>query len=164
MLKKSTVPVKYGLAIATGLVSYFLILSLLDLHVRPIFSLVNGLIMAYGIYQAIKHYKLEKGPAFEYEKGFFAGMFTGFNATLLFTGFFAIYATHLDPDFLPRLISSWMESYHTGISLVVFVVAIMGFATTLVLVLSYMQLFKESWNVKRQKRPIRMQKPIIENA
>ncbi len=149
-MKKSTIPVKYGVLIAIGLIAYFLILSLIGVQTNPVFSLGNGIIVALGLYKAMKDYKLEKGDTFEYQKGFMAGLFTGFNATLIFTIFFAIYVTNINTDFLPEMLANWSSHYHVGVGIVVFVAAIMGFATTFVLTLSFMQLFKDSWNIKKK--------------
>ncbi|WP_299218988.1 DUF4199 domain-containing protein [uncultured Aquimarina sp.] len=149
-MKKSTIPVKYGVMIAIGLIAYFLILSLIGVQTNPIFSLGNGIIVAFGLYKALKDYKLEKGSTFEYQKGFMAGLFTGFNSTLIFTIFFAIYVTNINTNFLPEMLANWSSHYHVGVGIVVFVAAIMGFATTFVLTLSFMQLFKDSWNIKKK--------------
>ncbi|WP_378179449.1 DUF4199 domain-containing protein [Aquimarina sp. SS2-1] len=148
-MKKSTIPVKYGILIAAGLIAYFLLLSLIGVQTNPIFSLGNGIIVAFGLYKAMKDYKFEKGSAFEYQKGFMAGLFTGFNATLIFTVFFAVYVTNINTSFLPEMLANWSSHYHVGVGIVVFVAAIMGFATTFVLTLSFMQLFKDSWNTKK---------------
>lgn len=149
---KSSIPVKYGVAIAAGLIAYFLLLSLFGAHVNPAYSLFNGVIMGYGMFEAIKHYRLQKGDKFKYEKGFTATLLTGFNATIIFTIFFAFYVTELNPNFLDRMINMWITNYNTSVGIVLFVVAIMGFATSLVLTLAYMQLFKNSWNTKRGKK------------
>ncbi|PKV48434.1 uncharacterized protein DUF4199 [Aquimarina sp. MAR_2010_214] len=148
-MKKSTIPVIYGLLIAIGLIAYFLILSLIGVQTEPVFSLGNGIIVALGLYKAMKNYKQEKGSDFEYQKGFMAGLFTGFNATFVFIIFFAIYVTNINTDFLPEMLANWSSHYHVGVGIVVFVAAVMGFATTFVLTLSFMQLFKESWNPKK---------------
>lgn len=149
-MKKSIIPIKYGIILAMSLIAYFLILSLFEGHTNPIFSLGNGIVLGYGLYFTIKNYKKEKGKAFEYGKGFMAGLFTGFNATLIFTVFFAIYVTHINTSFLTEMLSNWSTHYHVGVGIVVFVTAIMGFATTFVLTLSFMQLFKKSWNIKKR--------------
>ncbi|WP_103865217.1 DUF4199 domain-containing protein [Aquimarina sp. I32.4] len=151
-MKKSTIPVKYGILIAVGLVIYFLILSLIGMHTKPVFSIGNGVIMAFGLYNAMKDYKHEKGKEFKYQKGFMAGLFTGFNATILFTMFFAVYVTNINVGFLPEMLANWSSHYHVGVGIVVFVAAIMGFATTFMLTLSFMQLFKESWNSKKNHK------------
>ncbi|WP_024768275.1 DUF4199 domain-containing protein [Aquimarina macrocephali] len=150
-MKKSTIPVIYGLLIAIGLIAYFLILSLIGVQTEPVFSLGNGIIVALGLYKAMKNYKQEKGSDFEYQKGFMAGLFTGFNATIVFIIFFAIYVTNINTDFLPEMLANWSSHYHVGVGIVVFVAAVMGFATTFVLTLSFMQLFKESWNPKKNR-------------
>lgn len=149
-MKKSAIPIKYGVYIAIGLIVYFLILALIGLQTNPIFSLGNGVIVAFGLYYAMKNYKIEKGEAFEYQKGFMAGLLTGFNATVIFTVFFAIYVTNIHTDFLPEMLANWSSHYHVGVGIVVFVAAIMGFATTFVLTLAFMQLLKESWNTKKK--------------
>lgn len=151
-MKTLSIPIKYGLAIAAGLIAYFLILSLFNAHINPIFSLFNGVIMAYGMWESIKHYRLTKGTKFKYQKGFMASLFTGFNASLIFTIFFGIYATELNPEFLDNLITMWRDDYNIGIGIVLFVVAIMGFATSFVLTLAFMQLYKDSWNTKEGKK------------
>ncbi len=150
-MKNLNVPIKYGLLIAVGLIAYFLILSLFNLHIYSLFSLFNGVIMAVGMWLALKAYRSSKGSKFKYQKGFMASLLTGFNATIVFTIFFAFYATELNQDFLNSLINIWPEDYGTSIGIVVFVVAIMGFATSLVLTLAYMQLFKDSWNTTEGK-------------
>jgi len=147
-MKNFSVPIKYGLLIAVGLIAYFLILSLFNVHIHPLFSLFNGVIMAAGMWLALKAYRNSKGAKFKYQKGFMASLLTGFNATIVFTIFFAFYATELNPDFLGNLINMWRTDYGTEIGIVLFVVAVMGFATSLVLTLAYMQLFKDSWNTK----------------
>lgn len=155
-MKKSVIPVKYGALIAVGLIVYFLILSLTEVHTNPVYSIGNGIIVALGLYKAMKDYKHEKGKNFEFQKGFMAGLFTGFNATIIFTVFFAVYVTNINTNFLPEMLANWSSHHHAGVGIVVFVAAIMGFATTFVLTLSFMQLFKESWNLKKKykSRPI----------
>ena len=150
-MSKYSIPVKYGVAIAAGLIAYFLILSLFGVHTNPVFSFFNGVIMAYGMFEAIRHYRLAKGNKFKYQKGFMACLLTGFNATIIFTIFFGIYATELNPDFLQNLITMWKTDYSTNIGIVLFVVAVMGAATSLVLTLAFMQFFKDSWNTREAK-------------
>ena len=148
-MKKLAIPLKYGIFIAIGLIIYFLVLSLIGVQTNPMFSLGNGFIVSIGLFKAMKNYKIEQGQSFEYEKGFMTGLLTGFNATLIFVVFFAIYVTNIDITFLPEMLENWSSHYHVGVGIVVFVAAIMGFATTFVLTLSFMQLLKNSWNIKK---------------
>ena len=77
-----------------------------------------------------------------------AGLITGGVATLIFTLFFAVYSTELQPGFLEELSTKWASTYRSFEAIVFLVVAIMGFTTSLVLTLSFMQLFKTSNTTK----------------
>jgi len=146
---KFILPVRFGIATSGSLIAYFLILSLFELHTNVFYSLFNGIITGFGIYEAIKYLRIENKPTFNYGRGFAAGIVTGFVATLIFTIFFAFYATEINIDFLPELSEQWFKNENTGAGIVFFTVAIMGFATSLVLTLSFMQLFKSSNNLKK---------------
>ncbi|WP_424003168.1 DUF4199 domain-containing protein [Maribacter sp. IgM3_T14_3] len=144
-------PIRFGVAASGSLIAYFLILSLLQLHVNVFYSLFNAVITGFAIYESIKYYKLEKGSTFTYAGGFMAGLITGGVATLIFTFFFALYSTELQPGFLEELSTKWASTYRSFEAIVFLVVAIMGFTTSLVLTLSFMQLFKTS-NTRSIKR------------
>ena len=122
-------------------------LSLFGLHTHPAYSLGNSIIVGFGIYETIRYYKLEQSNAFSYSGGFTVGIVAGFLATLMFTVFFLLYTTEINNDFLLNLLSVFKGDYNVSVGLVTFVVAIMGFATTVVLTLTCMQLFKKSRNI-----------------
>lgn len=151
-MPKIILPIRYGLAIAGALILYFLILSFFGLHIYPLFSLFNGVITGVGIFLAIKVYKSHKGSYFEYSDGFSTGVVTGFIATIVFTIFFGIYAGNINPDFLENIINRWEDTYNTSLGSMIFLVAIFGFATSAILTLTFMQLFKQSWNTKSPKK------------
>jgi len=150
-MKKSSIPVRYGLAISIGLIAYFLICSLFGIHINPIYSLFNNVIMGIGMYTALKQYRLHSDGKFNYQKGFLIGLLTGFYASVIFTIFFAIYSTEINPEFLNQLLPMWRGTYSTSTGMIIFAVAVMGIATTLVLTLTFMQLLKDSWNLKKRK-------------
>ena len=149
-MKQFALPIRFGIATSGSLIAYFLILSLFGLHTNVFYSLFNGVITGFGIYEAIKYYRVREKDNFTYSKGFTAGMTTGFVATLIFTIFFALYSTELNSTFLAELSTVFFEDYKNFEGIVFFTVAIMGFATTLVLTLSFMQLFKVSNNLKKK--------------
>ncbi len=149
-MKQYALPIRFGIATSGCLIAFFLILSLFDLHTNIFYSLFNGLITGFGIYEAIKFFRLKNPEGFGYGGGFMAGMVTGFVATLLFTLFFAFYSTEVNTAFLKELSQVWFKDYGSFEAIVFFTVAIMGFATTLVLTLSFMQLFKASNNMKKK--------------
>ena len=141
-------PIRFGVATSGCLIAYFLILSLLGLHVNVFYSLFNAVITGFAIYEAIKYYKIRKGKDFTYGEGFVAGLVTGGVATFIFTLFFAFYSTELQPGFLEELSTKWASTYQSFEAIVFLVVATMGFTTSLVLTLSFMQLFKKSNSTK----------------
>lgn len=149
-MKKLALPIRLGIVISGCLIAFFLILSLFGLHTKPVFSLFNGIIVGFGIYEAIRYNKLELGDKFSYSAGFTTGIISGFLATLIFTVFFLFYATEVEPSFLSNLLVVFKGDYNVGIGLVTFVVAIMGFATTVVLTLNSMQLLKKSRNIAQK--------------
>ena len=146
------IPILYGIIIATCLAAYFLILSIFGLHINPVYSIFNGVIMAVGLWLALKAYRKSKGNKFKYQKGFSLIFITGINATVIFVIFFGLYATELNPGFLDQLINMWATFYNTTIGIVLFTIALMGISTSIVLALAYMQLFKDSWNTKEGKK------------
>lgn len=149
-MKEYALPIRFGIATSGCLIAYFLILSLFNLHTNVFFSLFNGIITAGGIYEAIKYFKTKSPESFNYGKGFMAGMVTGGVATVIFTFFFALYSTELNSEFLPELSSAFFKDFKNFEGIVFVTVAIMGFATTVVLTLSFMQLFKASNNLKKR--------------
>lgn len=151
MMYRFALPVRFGIAASGSLIAYFLILSLLDLHTNVFFSLFNSVITGFAIYEAIKYYKIKKGADFTYSGGFTAGLVTGGVATLIFTVFFALYSTELQPGFLEELSTKWANEYRSFEAIVFFVVAVMGFSTTIVLTLSFMQLFKSRNTPKKNQ-------------
>ena len=151
-MSKFTMPIRFGIAMAASLIAYFLILSLFDLHTNVLFSLFNGVIVGFGLYEVIKYTSLKYGETYTYTDGMVNGVVAGFIATILFTGFFALYAGNINPEYLDGLIGPWEQTYNTSIGAVVFTVAIGGFATAICLSLCFMQLFKPSWNTKGTKK------------
>ncbi|MBP0904761.1 DUF4199 domain-containing protein [Mariniflexile gromovii] len=146
-MKKISLPIRFGLVTSAVLIAYFLILALFNKHTNPVFSFFNAVITAFGIYEVIRLSKLENPEAFSYGEGFKIGLITGFVATVLFTVFFLFYATEFSPGFLPELLKEMHGGLGADVGLVTFVVAIMGFATTVVSTLTVMQLFKNSKNL-----------------
>ena len=142
-----SVALRYSIFVTTALIAYFLILRLFGLHENPWLRLFNGVAMAVGIFYAIKYYKLISGKAFTYVDGFKTGLITGFIATILFTVFMAVYMFHLDPEFTQKLLGEWFNNYGEGAGILVFIILVEGLASTVVLTLAFMQIFKKSNNL-----------------
>lgn len=138
---------KYGIGIAVALIAFFLLTKLVGLHKYPILSAVNGLIFGYGIFSVLKNYK-SSTDRFQYQDGFQVGLFTGGLATIIFTVFMAVYIFQIDSQFAEAVLDSWNLNINKGSLILVISLFIMGFSTTFVLTLAFMQLLKESWNPK----------------
>jgi hypothetical protein len=155
-MKNQAVSVKYGIGIGLALIGIFLLLSVLGLHTKPFYSAVNIIIVAAGLYASIRVYKTEHQndnlKNFTYQKGFRVGIITGFLATIVFTVFFAIYTSNIQPDFIEEMMVNWDSGYEVGVGTVSFIVFLMGLATTVVLSLAFMQIMKDSWNTTPGKR------------
>ena len=147
MNKSFSVALKYSIYVTAALIAYFLIVKLVDLHENPWLRIFNGVIMASGIYYAIKYFKLKLGDNFTYVDGFKTGLLTGFLATIMFTAFMTIYMFHLDTAFTEKILEDWFENYDNGRGVLVAVLIIEGFASAVVLTLTFMQLFKKSHNI-----------------
>ena len=146
-MKNLSLPIRFGLVTSAVLIAYFLVLALVDKHTNPAFSFVNALITGFGIYEAVRLSKLEDPDNFSYGEGFKTGIITGFVATIIFTVFFLFYATEVNSAFLSELLQEIKGGFNADIGMVTFVVAIMGFATTVVSSLTVMQLLKKTGNI-----------------
>lgn len=150
-MKNITTTLRFGLVTSAVLIAYFLLLSLFNLHTKPAFSFFNAVITTFGIYEAIRISKLKNPNSFSYSEGFKTGLITGAIATIVFTIFFLVYSTEVNAEFLPELLNSMNGSFNINAGLITFIVAIMGFATTVVSTLTVMQIFKISRNMSQNK-------------
>ena len=150
-MKKTALPIRFGLVISAVLIAYFLILALFHKNINPVFSFFNAVITAFGIFETVRLSKLENPEAFSYGEGFKTGIITGFVATLVFTVFFLFYATEFNTDFLPELLSTIKGGFDADAGMISFVVFVMGLATTVIATLVAMQYFKNSKNISQNK-------------
>ena len=143
----ATFSTKYGFGIAVALIAYFLLTKLAGLHGYPILSAFNGVIFGVGILYALVTFK-KTIPEFNYADGFQVGLFTGGIASIVFSVFMAFYIFIFDQQFAHAVLDSYHLNFNKGSLILVVSTLIMGFSTTCVLTLAFMQLLKESWNQK----------------
>ena len=136
---------RYGLGTAIILIGYFLFTKLLGWHEYPMLSAFNGVIYGAALYFALQSYK-RATPSFRYPDGFQVGLFVGGIATLLFAAFMAVYVYAIDQEFARAVLDSWGLNFNKGSLIMIVSLVIMGFSTTFVLTLTFMQLLKKSWN------------------
>lgn len=152
-MKSVSVPIKYGIFLSVILIGYFLVLSLFGLHTYVWFSLINGVLTGFGIFFGIRAYK-QHAEDFNYPNGFLAGLTIGGLATVVFTLFFAIYASNINPSFIDNLVDMWnmLPNSRRAFAQLVMVVGLMGVVTTFILTLCCMQFFKDSWNTNHSQK------------
>jgi len=138
---------KFGIGIAAIMIAYFLLTKLVGLHQYPVLSALNGLFIGGGIFFALKNYKAST-VAFKYQDGFQLGLWVGGLATIIFSMFMAVYIFQIDAQFAEAVLKSWGLAYNKGALILIISLVIMGFSTSFVLTLAFMQLLKESWNQK----------------
>lgn len=168
-MKLTALPIRFGIAISSSLIAFFLILSLFNVNTNPFYSFFNAIIIAFGIYDVIKLYKLREGTEFSYSKGFSIGITTGFVATVLFAVFFIFYVSQIDSEFIPKLLehfkwsgkmdnvsfpeltirdrTAMASSTYIAMDIIVYILAalsiiILGFLTSIIVTLGFMQIFK----------------------
>ncbi|GHC46044.1 DUF4199 domain-containing protein [Ulvibacter litoralis] len=142
------IAIKYGIGTAVVLIVYFLLLKVVGLHEFPVLSVANGIIFGVGILIAMQKYKAS-GKSFFYQDGFQLGLVTGAIATILFSIFMALYIFQIDTEFAHAILDSWSLNYNKGGLIIIVTLIMMGFSTTLVLTLAFMQLLKDSWNATK---------------
>ncbi|MGJ5642689.1 DUF4199 domain-containing protein [Formosa sp. S-31] len=141
------VAVRYGIYTTIALIIYFLALRTIDFHTNPWFRVLNGIVVTFGIFSAIRDYKEEFYDEFTYVNGFKVGLITGFFSTLLFSFFMAIYLFHLDPGFKDMLLRDWFHNVNQGGGILIFILILEGFSSSVVITLANMQYFKKSTKI-----------------
>lgn len=148
-MKSNTLYVKYGVLIGVALIAYFLLIRLLGLHDNHWLRIVNGVIVAYGIYAVIKKKKSIEKDNFEYFSGFGAGILTGVIATFVFVIFMGVYLFHIEPPFADLLMEYLVGA--GGPEILLLILAIEGVSSSVILSLTFMQKFKVSRNITEKQ-------------
>jgi hypothetical protein len=60
----------------------------------------------------------------------------------------SVYMYHIDKNFAENVMKGWFSEYKQGPGILLFVLVVEGFASTVILTLTFMQKFKPSWNTK----------------
>ena len=148
-MKTSNLTLRYGILIAVALISYFFIVRALGLIEVYWLRLLNGVILGYGIYLCIKKSKESNDNHVDYFEGIGTGLKSGLIATILFVVFLAVYIYHLDSDFSARLMEKLGWNINNPEKILLVTIFIEGVASTVILSLTFMQLFKTSWNLDK---------------
>jgi hypothetical protein len=101
--------VKAGIFTALGMIFYFVIMKLLNLHHHLELHYLNVIILFLGLRYAIKHIVFIKGEI-KYFEGLKSGIVVTLISVIIFNIFMVVYETIIDPAFLILL----NENIHLG--------------------------------------------------
>lgn len=119
------IPESYGLKIAVGLISYFLLMKVSGLSHHVELRLVNLLILVGGIYMALKKFKETHGKHLNYFLALATGVATGAIASLAFALFLFVWMK-LDVDMMQSIIDNEPMGHYLNAYMAAFIVALEG--------------------------------------
>jgi len=85
------IPQSYGLRIALGLISYFVVMHLVGLSHAVELRLLNLLILVAGVYLALKKFRDTHDDHLNYFRALITGVSTAAIASFIFAGFLFVY-------------------------------------------------------------------------
>lgn len=119
------IPESYGLKVAGGLIGYFILMRVLNLHHHVELRLLNLLILAIGIYFALKKFKEVHGQQINYFRALVTGVATGAIASMVFGLFLFIYMK-VDTDMMQSIIENEPMGHYLNPYISAFIVALEG--------------------------------------
>jgi len=119
------IPESYGLKVAGGLIGYFILMRVLNLHHHVELRLLNLLILATGIYFALKKFKEVHGQQINYFRALVTGVATGAIASMVFGLFLFIYMK-VDTDMMQSIIENEPMGHYLNPYISAFIVALEG--------------------------------------
>lgn len=140
---------KYIIGTTIVLIIYFLLMQWFGFAGSAWLSIPNIIFMFLGMTGAIRAVYMKQGDRFRYMDGFLSGLAMGFLVTILFTVFFAIYIFELAPDYSVDIMGGMFKGYKAGEAELTLATLLFGLATTIILALTIIPVFKQSWNTRR---------------
>lgn len=130
-----------GLLIFTGLLSFFLLMSVLGLDHNLELRALNLLIMAGGVYFSIRSIK-KKNKDFDYLKGIGTGFLAAISSSVTFALFNILYLKIINPDFMIEIVAEEPFGPYLNPFTVAIVIMIEGVTSGFLLSFGIMQWFK----------------------
>ena len=147
-MKKSNT-IKYSLFIAAALIIYFVFIDMIGYGAESYLSFFNAVIVGVGLFFVIRDVYQHNKESFEYMEGFLAGIKAGFIATLIYTIFMGVYLFEINPDLAEQLEEQvTIAGQGIEVALLLFIF-LSGLATSIVVSLLVIPIYKRSWNTKR---------------
>lgn len=120
------IPERYGLQIAAGLIAFFLIMRIIGLGHMTELRLLNLVILAAGIFLALKKFKSTHSESLNYFRGIITGVATGAVASLVF-GLFLFIFMKLDASLMKTIVENEPMGRYLNPYIVAFIVVLEGF-------------------------------------
>ena len=120
------IPEKYGLQIAAGLIAFFVIMRIIGLGHMTELRLLNLVILAAGIFLALKKFKSTHSESLNYFRGIITGVATGAVASLIF-GLFLFIFMKLDTALMKTIVENEPMGRYLNPYIVAFIVVLEGF-------------------------------------
>jgi len=131
-----------GAIILVGLIVYFFVMNLAGLEHNLGLRALNLVIMAAGVYYAIKKIK-KVNTEFDYLKGIGTGLVAAASSSLAFAILVFIYLKFLNPEFLQEIIEEEPFGLYLNAFKIAFVIIIEGFGSGFLLTFGIMQWYKK---------------------
>ena len=119
------IPENYGLKIAGGLIVYFLLMRLLNLHHHVELRLVNLPIQAAGVFYALKKFRSSHSDHLNYFRGLITGVSTAAIGSAIFAIFMFIYMK-IDTGLMQSIIDNEPMGHYLNPYISSFIVALEG--------------------------------------
>jgi hypothetical protein len=119
------IPENYGLRIAAGLIIFFMIMKFADYGHHPELRLLNLLILATGIYYALKKFKETHEEHLNYFRALITGVSAGAIGSVIFALFLFIYMK-IDNGFMQAVIENDPMGRYLNAYIASFIVALEG--------------------------------------
>ncbi|NOT76097.1 MAG: DUF4199 domain-containing protein [Cyclobacteriaceae bacterium] len=119
------IPENYGLKITGGLIAFFVLMRVIDMHHHVELRLVNLIIMAVGIWYALKKFKASHGDHMNYFRGLITGASTGAVSSTLF-GIFMFLYMKLDSGLMQSIVDNEPMGHYLNPYIASFIVALEG--------------------------------------
>ena len=132
----------YGLLTALGLVTYFLLMSVLNLHRIVELRFLNGVIVTIGICWAIYNYKKQGNGKIKYLDGLGLGFITAGVAAIAFGLFMVLYVSVINDDFMTTLRANQFFGEGLSVMVVFMVIVVEGVISGAMVAFIAMQYFK----------------------
>ena len=116
----------YGIKIAGGLIAYFLLMKLFNLHHHVELRFMNLVVLTAGVYLAMKKFKTSHGDNLNYFRGLITGVATAGIGSLLFGLFLFIYM-QADSELMESIKINEPMGRHLNPYMASFIVVLEGF-------------------------------------